>query len=263
MLARRLFSVFVLVALSASVLRAGSLENLSPQLGHFTAPIAWTDDSGRARQLSDFGGYPLILLPIYTRCPTACIQNVAHLKKALADSNANPAEFRVLLFSFDAADTPAVLAAYRQRESVPLGWFIGRADQAGTDALLESIGFQVGQAGTEFMHPNMLVFLDGRLRIAKWIYGTDYSGRDVDSALGIALGQADWIGQHSDFLYAILLFTAALLCVGLFHQLRQRCRAHSGVQVHQLRWPISASPGQDSTSNCQRTESVALPSAPN
>jgi hypothetical protein len=105
---------------------------------------------------------------------------------------------------------------------VPLGWLIGTADQSSIDALLESIGFQVGKAGTEFMHPNILVFLDTKLRIAKWIYGTNYSGRDIDAALKIALGQADWIGQHSDVLYAMLLFAASLLCVALFHSLRQR-----------------------------------------
>jgi cytochrome oxidase Cu insertion factor (SCO1/SenC/PrrC family) len=97
----------------------------------------------------------------YTRCPGPCIQNIAQLKKSLYDSNGNPTEFRVLLFSFDSTDAPSVLAEYRQRESVPLGWLIGTADQSNTDALLESIGFQVGKSGTEFMHPNMLLFLMG------------------------------------------------------------------------------------------------------
>jgi cytochrome oxidase Cu insertion factor (SCO1/SenC/PrrC family) len=222
MSAKRLFAVFALTLLSISFLRAGALENVTPQRGRLAAPITWTDDAGRVRKLSDFGGYPLILLPIYTRCPGACIQNVAQLKRALSDSRGNPAEFRVLLFSFDSTDKPSVLAEYRQREAVPLGWLIGTADQSSIDALLESIGFQVGKAGTEFMHPNMLVFLDGKLRIAKWIYGTDYAGRDIDAALKIALGQSDWIGRHSDFLYATLLFAASLLCVALFHYLRQR-----------------------------------------
>ena len=129
MSAKRLFAVFALVLLSTSLLRAGALENVAPQRGRVAAPISWTDDAGRVRKLSDFGGYPLILLPIYTRCPGPCIQNVAQLKKSLSDSNGNPTEFRVLLFSFDSTDTPASLAEFRQRESVPLGWLIGTADQ--------------------------------------------------------------------------------------------------------------------------------------
>ena len=33
------------------------------------------------------------------------------------------------------------------------------------------------------MHPNLLVFLDSKLRVAKWIYGTDYTAGDLDTAL--------------------------------------------------------------------------------
>ena len=56
--------------------------------------------------------------------------------------------------------------------------------------------------------------------------------RDVDSALKIAGGQSDWIGQHFDFLYAILVFAAALLCVALVQQLLRHRRVPS-----QLRCP--------------------------
>jgi len=201
---------------------AGKVEEVGPERGHAAAQISWTDESGRVRNLSEFAGYPVILLPIYTRCPSACVENVAQLKKALADSAADPREFRVLLFSFDATDTSSSLAEFRRREAVPLGWFLGAADQSNIDALLESVGFQSARAATEFMHPNLLLFLDSKLRVGKWIFGTDYTARDVDSALKIASGQSDWIGQHFDFLYAILVFAAALLCVALVQQLSLR-----------------------------------------
>jgi cytochrome oxidase Cu insertion factor (SCO1/SenC/PrrC family) len=232
--AQRLFAVLALALLGGSVARAGALENVAPQRGRSAAPITLTDDSGRGRRLSDFAGYPLILLPIYTRCQSACIANVEQLKKAMADSNGDPKEFRVVLFSFDSADTPSVLAEFRQRQSVPLGWLIATADQSSIDALLESIGFRAGKAGTEFMHPNMLLFLDSKLRLAKWIYGINYSGREIDAALKVALGQTDWIGQHFDVLYAILLFSAALFCVALFHQLRQH-RIHPDAVLRRIR----------------------------
>jgi hypothetical protein len=89
------------------------------------------------------------------------------------------------------------------------------------DDLLESIGFQYGKAGTEFSHPNLLIFLDSNLRIAKWIYGTDYTARDVDVALKIASGESDWIRQHSEWLYALLLFVGSLLCVALAYYMVQ------------------------------------------
>ena len=218
-LLRRLAAIFGLICVGICAACAGEVEEVGPQRGRAAAQISWVDESGHVRNLSEFAGYPVVLLPMYTHCPSACLRTVAQLKKALVDSAADPTQFRVFLFSIDPTDTPAALVAYRQREAVPLGWVLGAADQSNIDALLESVGFQSAKAGTEFMHPNLLLFLDSKLRIGKWIYGTGYTASDVDSALKIASGQNDWIGQHFDFLYAILVFAAALLCVALVQQL--------------------------------------------
>ena len=196
---------------------AGTVKDVSPQRGNSVAPITWTDNAGGVRGLSEFAGFPVILLPIYTRCPAACIANVDQLKTALSGSSADPRQFRVLLFSFDASDTPEKLSAYRAREKIPLGWFVGTGTQQNIDALLESIGFEYGRAGTEFTHPNVVLFLDSKLRIAKWIYGTDYSGDDVDRALKVAAGESDWIGQHSEGLYTLLLLASSVLCIALVY----------------------------------------------
>jgi cytochrome oxidase Cu insertion factor (SCO1/SenC/PrrC family) len=217
---RFFFSVIFAAFVSTNSL-AAIVQEVSPQRDRSVAQINWTDDSGHVRRLSEFAGFPVVLLPIYTRCRTACIANVDQLKKALADSSADPRQFRVLLFSFDGTDTPSMLARYRTRENIPLGWSVGTASQANIDGLLESIGFQYGKAGTEFSHSNVLIFLDSNLRIAKWIYGTDYSGRDVDLALKIAAGESDWSGQHSEWLYAVLLFAGSLLCVALAYYVLQ------------------------------------------
>jgi protein SCO1/2 len=217
----KFFLPVILAACVSTTSFAAIVQEVSPQRGRPVAQIKWIDDAGRVRRLSEFAGFPVVLLPIYTRCRTACIANVDQLKKALADSSADPRQFRVLLFSFDSAETASTLATYRTRENIPLVWSVGTASQTDIDALLESIGFQYGKAGTEFSHPNLLIFLDSNLRIAKWIYGTDYSGRDVDVALKIAAGESDWIGQHSEWLYALLLFAGSVLCVGLAYYLLQ------------------------------------------
>jgi cytochrome oxidase Cu insertion factor (SCO1/SenC/PrrC family) len=215
----RLPHAFLFVALVTT--GQGEVIDLIPKRGQPVAPIHWIDESGRARELSQFSGYPIVLLPIYTRCRSACVQNVARLKEALADPAIDSGQFRVLLFSFDANDTPAIMTNYRHRENIPLGWSIGTASQTNIDVLLDSVGVQVGKAGTEFTHPNLVLFLDPKLRVAKWIYGTDYSNGDINLALQVASGRSDWIGRHSDMLYALLLFAATLLCVALFQQLRR------------------------------------------
>ena len=43
--------------------------------------------------------------------------------------------------------------------------------------------------------------------------------RDIDAGLQIASGKSDWIGQHFDVVYALLVFAAALLCVVLVAQI--------------------------------------------
>jgi len=218
---RRLLPTLILTLGLSNNLYSGLVENVSPHVGRSAAPVSWTDETGRAHRLSEFAGYPIILLPVYTRCRTACVTNLGQLKAALADSVADPTQFRVLLFSFDHTDTPAVLASYRASQSIPLSWSVGTASQKDIAALLESIGFQYGEAGREFIHPNLVVFLDSNLRIAKWIYGNNYSGRDIDAALKIAGGGSDWIGRHSDVLYALLLFLVSICCVAFSYYLLQ------------------------------------------
>ena len=204
--------VLVLVFLLVLDVRAAVID-VEPQRGRVVARVNWTDETNTTRNLSQFSGYPLIVLPIYTRCRSACVQNVAQLKKALAASSADPRQFRVLLFSFDATDSPAILAKYREGEAIPLNWSVGSASQTNIDALLDSLGFQVGKAGSEFAHPNMVFFLDANLQLSHWVYGTDYSPRDVDNALHIAAGGSSWLAKNSEWLYAVLLFACSLLCV--------------------------------------------------
>lgn len=219
---RRPASVIVLVLLLVLERPArANVVDLEPQRGRAVAQIDWVDETNATHHLSQSSGFPLVIVPIFTRCRTACVQNVAQLKKALADASADPRQFRVLLFSFDATDTPAVLAKYRERESIPLGWSIGSSSQANIDLLLGSISFPVGRAGSEFTHPNMVLFLDANLRVAHWIYGTDYSAGDVDRALRIASGGSSWLAERSEWLYSLMVLAGSLLCIALCHSLLQ------------------------------------------
>lgn len=226
----RLAAALALLCLTTNARPA--VVDVEPQRGRSIPSINWTDDTGRQRQFSEFGGYPLVLLPIYTRCRTACVRNVDRLKEALANSSRDPRQFRVLLFSFDPTETAASLAKYRRSENIPLGWSLGAASQADIDRLLSEAGVQVGKAGAEFAHPNILLFIDSDRRIAKWIYGTDYADGDVDLAIKVAAGQSDWIGQRGQVIYSVLLFAGSILCVLLCYyslQLISRARGRYAV----------------------------------
>jgi protein SCO1/2 len=230
-----LLLVFAFLASNAPA----NVVEVAPHPGQAVPSIRWIDESGRARQLSELSGYPLILLPIYTRCPGPCLQNVDRLKEALTKAWDNPRQFRVLLFSFDPSDNAETLAEYRQHENIPLNWLVGTGSQGEIDALLESIGLQVGKAGNQFTHPNILIVLDSKLRIAKWIYGTNYSSADIDLALKVAAGESDWIGQHSQLLYSLLLFAGSALCVTLSYHIMQLLALRRSSRVASVVGPLT------------------------
>jgi len=106
--------IVLLLVLVLDRARAAVID-VEPQRGRAVAKINWTDETNTTHNLSEFAGYPVIVLPIFTRCRTACVQSVARLKQALASSTADPRQFRVLLFSFDPTDSAVVLAKYRER----------------------------------------------------------------------------------------------------------------------------------------------------
>jgi cytochrome oxidase Cu insertion factor (SCO1/SenC/PrrC family) len=68
----KFFLPVIFVAFVSTNSFAAIVQDVSPQRGRRVAPINWTDDAGHVRRLSEFAGFPVVLLPIYTRCRTAC-----------------------------------------------------------------------------------------------------------------------------------------------------------------------------------------------
>jgi protein SCO1 len=190
---------------------------LPPQYvaGRPLAAVEVIDDSGRRVSTESWKGVPTILVPMYTRCPLACPMIVGSVKRAMSGASALPGSYRVVLFSFDARDTPADLRAFRQRERVPMSWTIVTAGPDGIRRLMESIDFRYTSARGEFAHPNLAVALTPDLVTAKYLFGTSLSGREIDAAMTIARGGRDWIGRFGKYALALLLVIAALSAVYL------------------------------------------------
>ena len=176
-----------------------------------TPNIDVMDEYGRQRSMSEFRGSPVLLAPMYAHCPLGCPLIARGLKKGLAQSNASPTSYRVILFSFDPRDTPADLQLFRERQQLPLSWTIVRANSnADAHSFLDALGYRYADTNGLFNHLNAVVALNPDLQPAKFLLGTTYSARDIDDALRIATGKRDWIGKYGGFLLAMLLFTALL-----------------------------------------------------
>ncbi|MGZ5494661.1 MAG: SCO family protein [Thermoanaerobaculia bacterium] len=180
---------------------------------HALPIITFIDDAGRVRSMEQWRGTPTILVPIYTRCPSECLLITRSLKHGVLESKANPATYRVVLFSFDPRDTPADLRAFRDRERVPLPWTIATARPEAVRSLMDAIGFQFADANGRFLHPSFAVALTPDLQPAKTLAGSAFDGDDIDRALAIARGGGDWVDRYGTYALALLILVCTLSVV--------------------------------------------------
>ncbi len=184
--------------------------------------ILTTDDTNRVRSTDEFRGAPVIVAPIYCRCPLACPLIANGLKRGVAESAASPSSYRVILFSMDPRDTPADLRRFRERHALPLSWTL--VSSRNPHEFLDPLGYRYADANGLFAHPNQIIVLDASLRPVKYLLGTEYSGKQIDEALAIARGRTDWLGRYAGIIIAVLLFIALMAMVYLVTLLGERTK---------------------------------------
>jgi len=196
------------IALALALL-AGTIQPEFP-VGQRVAAIRLIDDAGRTRALDEFRGLPVIVAPLYTRCPLACPLIANGLKRAAAEAKALPSSYRVIVFSFDARDTPADLRRFRERHQLPITWTMATASRDDVRRLTDSLGYRFAEAPGGFTHPNVVAALTPDLVTARYLHGTSYAAADFDAALSVARGGVDWTGRFGPAAIAVLLFAATL-----------------------------------------------------
>jgi protein SCO1/2 len=106
-------------------------------------------------------------------------------------------EFEVVTVSFDPAETPelaaakkkAYLARYR-RPGAHAGWHFLTGPKESVDALTRAVGFRYvwDEATKQFAHPAGLLVLTPEGRISQYLFGVEYSPKDLRLALVDAAG---------------------------------------------------------------------------
>jgi len=180
------------------------------------------DDAGRVRSTDEWRGTPMIVAPMYCRCPLACPLIAKGLKRGIAESKTSPADYRVVLFSMDPRDTPEDLRRFRERHQLPLSWTL--VTTKNPRPFLDALGYRYADANGLFVHPNEVIALDRNLKPVRYLFGTQYSGREIDDALAVARGRRDWIGRFGGVMLAGLLLIALLSVVYLVTLVSSRPR---------------------------------------
>jgi protein SCO1 len=175
--------------------------------------LTFKDEFGRPVPLRSFfqAGKPVILAPVYYRCPMLCTQILNGVAGALKAVSLNPGQdFEVVAVSFDPKDTPELAASKKQmymrrygRANTTNGWHLLTGEEPNIKALMDAIGYryQYDPATDQYAHASgiMIATPDGRL--SRYFYGVEYAPRDV--RLGLVEASENKIGNPVD---QILLF---------------------------------------------------------
>src|SRR5205085_12581623 len=114
--------------------------------------LTFRDEFGRNVQLSSFfqTGKPVILSPVYYRCPMLCTQILTGLESSLKAVSFDPGrDFEVVAVSFDPKDTWELAASKKQtylkrygRPNTANWWHFLSGDEGNIKALTEAVGFR-------------------------------------------------------------------------------------------------------------------------
>lgn len=169
-------------------------DNLAPDaedfMGKRVRNIQVMDQRGERKDILDLlSDKPVILSPIYTRCPGSCSIITSKLATVVAEMEGLGTDFQVITFSFDPEDRPVDLSNFSDRwELDHAGWQVISANRKNIDDLLASINFwyeKDAETG-EYNHSNNLVVLSAEGKIAQYVYGLGPNKFYLEKALEAA-----------------------------------------------------------------------------
>ncbi|MBY0278374.1 SCO family protein [Candidatus Binatia bacterium] len=174
--------------------------------------LHFRDESGKDVRLGDFfGTRPVVLSLAYFSCPMLCGLHLNGLASSLKPLRLEPGQdFEIVTVSFDPRDTPDKATVKKkdtleryERRGAEHGWHFLTGDVEQIRALTSAVGFryQYDEKRGEFAHPAGVVLLTPEGHVSRYLFGIDYSPRDL--RLGLVESAQGKIGTLVD---QVLLF---------------------------------------------------------
>jgi protein SCO1/2 len=168
--------------------------------------LPFRDEAGRAVRLGDFfTTKPIVLVPAYFRCPQLCTQVLNGLVDGLRGVSLGGGDFEVVVFSFDARETPELAAAKKAnylekygRPGAEASWHFLTGDQDSIDRLTGAIGYRVRYDEKQdlFAHGSGVVLLTPQGRVSRYLLGIGFPARDL--RLGLVEASQGHVGSVVD-----------------------------------------------------------------
>jgi protein SCO1/2 len=174
--------------------------------------LAFRDEAGRPVTLGQFfAGKPVVLSLVYYYCPMLCTQVLNGMERSLRDVPMDIGkQFSIVTVSIDPTERPALAAAKRAlytglygRPGATEGWHFLTGDEPQIKQLANAVGFRYAYdaQSKQFAHASAIMILTPEGRISRYLYGIQYSARDL--RLGLVEASEGKIGTPVD---QILLF---------------------------------------------------------
>jgi protein SCO1/2 len=185
------------------------------QLLDATVPLdlSFSDEMGKRVTLGALAqGKPVVLALVYYRCARICgmvMEGLARGLSGVTGFNAGD-EYTVISVSIDPKDSSGLAGAARNRmlsiygrPAASRGWHCLTGSEDAIRKLAGAIGFRYtyDEPTGQYFHPTGLVMLTPAGRIARYLYGAEFSPRDI--RLGLVDASSGQIGSPVD---QVLLF---------------------------------------------------------
>ncbi|MEB0040035.1 MULTISPECIES: SCO family protein [unclassified Pseudomonas] len=156
--------------------------------------LAFIDQQGRSVRVGDLlDKRPLLLVPVYFRCPNVCGAALSNLFSQLANVPYTlGADYQVIAFSFDprehddaAREELAKLVSHwpKLAHDPALHLLTGTADNSAALARALGFGFRFDDVQQQYAHSSAVAAITGDGRLSRWLYGLGYQASDVRLAL--------------------------------------------------------------------------------
>ena len=156
--------------------------------------LVFRDESGRPVELGSYlEGRPVILTLNYFDCPNLCPLTLESLAGSLIELPFTIGDqYAVLSVSIDPRESPELAAAKKAialhpyaRPGAAQGWHFLTGEQDAIDRLTRAVGFRYAYDPDQeqYAHPAGVVVLTPGGRVARYLYGLDYSATDLRLAL--------------------------------------------------------------------------------
>ncbi len=206
-------------------------QDMGPLIGQVVRVDGLLDESGRTITLTPQGAEagPLILAPMYARCPHTCSPLTANLLRAVKEAGQRLGSYRVASLSIDPKETAENLRAFRERLGLPSEWLLLRAGEVGRlRELLAALRFvAIERDDGQFDHPNVVYVLAADGVVTRVLPGLALTSTELVSAVEQARGgRAPWWRQYLLAVAALGLAGSAWVFWTTWLRQFQRARSH-------------------------------------